>query len=147
MNTDLQADSYGGVLVDASGKVLLREPTQHFGQYVWTFPKGRCDVGETPRAAAQREVLEETGYASQILAPIPKVFGGTTSTTVFFLMRPVGEPAAFGWETASIRWADFDEACQLIGLTRTATGRQRDLDVLNAAIEILSAYTPARSEK
>src|SRR5258708_7267682 len=29
----------------------------------WVLPKGKLDDGETPRAAAEREVLEETGHA------------------------------------------------------------------------------------
>jgi len=28
----------------------------------WVLPKGKLDVGETPRAAAEREVVEETGH-------------------------------------------------------------------------------------
>src|SRR5438477_11330460 len=28
----------------------------------WVLPKGKLDDGETPRAAAKREVLEETGH-------------------------------------------------------------------------------------
>lgn len=29
----------------------------------WVLPKGKLDRGETPRAAAEREVMEETGHA------------------------------------------------------------------------------------
>ena len=29
----------------------------------WCLPKGKLDHGETPRAAAEREVMEETGHA------------------------------------------------------------------------------------
>ena len=32
----------------------------------WVLPKGKLDAGETPRAAAQREVLEETGHDTEI---------------------------------------------------------------------------------
>ena len=47
-----KADAYGGVLIDDAGRILLREPTDHFGGYVWTFAKGRIDKGETPEQAA-----------------------------------------------------------------------------------------------
>lgn len=40
--------AFGGVVVDAEGRVLLREPADHFGGYVWTFPKGRPDANESP---------------------------------------------------------------------------------------------------
>src|ERR1700692_3815070 len=32
----------------------------------WVLPKGKLDDGETPRAAAEREVLEETGHAVSV---------------------------------------------------------------------------------
>ena len=81
------ADAYGGVLINERGAVQLREPANHFGGYVWTFAKGRPDPGETPEQTALREVLEETGQAARIIALIPEVFAGTTTSTVFFLME------------------------------------------------------------
>ncbi len=32
----------------------------------WVLPKGKLDDGETPRAAAEREVVEETGHAVSV---------------------------------------------------------------------------------
>ena len=32
-------------------------------RHEWVLPKGKLDDGETPRAAAEREVMEETGHA------------------------------------------------------------------------------------
>src|SRR3712207_8188058 len=55
-----QASTYGGVVMDDAGRVLVREPRNHFSGYVWTFPKGHPDPGETPEEAARREVFEET---------------------------------------------------------------------------------------
>lgn len=140
-----KADAYGGVLIDKTGRVLLREPTGHFGGYVWTFAKGRLDKDEAPEQAALREVREETGYEAQIRSLIPTVFGGTTSTTVFFLMTPLGEPLTASDETAKTVWVSFEEAVKLIGLTKTPTGRERDLAVLQAARGSLDKVSPEGS--
>lgn len=127
-----RADAYGGVLINHLGEVLLREPTGHFGGYTWTFPKGRPDPGETAEQAALREVLEETGQHASIVAAIPKVFAGTTTSTAFFLMAPDGAPVAFTSETADVRWVDEAKARELIAMSKSATGRKRDLAVLDA---------------
>lgn len=127
-----KADAYGGVLIHG-GKVLLREPTNHFGGYVWTFAKGRVDEGEDPTVAALREVFEETGYHAKITHVLPTSYGGSTSSTGFFIMVPVGEPEAFGWETQSIKWVSYDEAVEMINQTTIASGRRRDLQVLHDA--------------
>jgi len=127
-------EAFGGVLIDDQGRVLLVYPTGNFGGYAWTFPKGRADKGETPEAAALREVLEETGYEPEIIAPIPGSFAGTTSTTRYWLMRPlrhIRTPDAK--ETCAVKWATFDEAPALIAETPDVTGRKRDLAVLAAA--------------
>jgi 8-oxo-dGTP pyrophosphatase MutT (NUDIX family) len=129
------ADAYGGVLIDDSGCVLLREPTGHFGGYVWTFAKGRPDPGETPEETALREVLEETGQSAIIVSLISQVFPGTTSTTVFFLMAPVGAPIKFTDETKRTRWVSEPVARRLIATTIPDIGRERDLAVLAAAFD------------
>jgi 8-oxo-dGTP pyrophosphatase MutT (NUDIX family) len=128
-----KADAYGGVLINADGKILLREPRNHFGGYCWTFAKGRPDEGESPQQTALREVLEETGQPAWIVGLIPQVFAGTTTSTVFFLMEPEGEPRAFGDETITVCWANQEEARKLIALSPSAAGRARDLAVLAAA--------------
>ncbi len=48
------------VLVTPMDEVLLVHPTGAPWQ-AWGFPKGLLDEGETPRAAAARELSEETG--------------------------------------------------------------------------------------
>jgi 8-oxo-dGTP pyrophosphatase MutT (NUDIX family) len=139
MNSKLKA-AYGGVVVDATGRVLLREPTNHFGGYVWTFPKGKADPGEDPETAALREVLEETGCAARILAPVPGDFTGDTSMNHYFLMAEAvpGAPlAAHDGETAQVRWVSFEAAKALISQTPNLKGKVRDLAVLEAAKGLL----------
>lgn len=49
------------MLTDADGRVLLvrRGHAPYAG--TWSLPSGRAEPGESPRAAAVREVFEETG--------------------------------------------------------------------------------------
>ena len=57
------------VQVQAAGGIVLRRELPARVAVVrlrkrdeWVLPKGKLDPGETPRAAARREVLEETGH-------------------------------------------------------------------------------------
>lgn len=128
-----KADAYGVVLVNARGQVLMREPTGHFGGYAWTFAKGRPDAGESPAQTAIREAREECGYAVELLEVIPGTFGGTTSSSAFFLAGPLGAQGPTDAETSATRWVSFDEAPSLIELSQSKTGRARDLAILAAA--------------
>ena len=48
-------------------KIILQEQSQpHRGSFL-SLPGGRCEKGETPKDSAARELLEETGYASEDL--------------------------------------------------------------------------------
>lgn len=128
--------AYGGVVFDGDGKVLLREPTNHFAGYVWTFPKGKHN-GRTPEATALLEIREETGYAAEIIRKIPGRFRGQTGITEFFVAKPVGEPCKPDpKETASVRWVYPGEAETLISQTHDPLGRARDLAVLDAAVAV-----------
>lgn len=127
------AKAYGGVLLTRGGRILLREPANHYDGYVWTYAKGRPDPGETPEQAALREVREETGYDAEVVDVLPGVFKGGTTTNVFFVMRHIGPPGRTTWETESVRWVDFDAAEKLIARTTNAIGRTRDLAILAAA--------------
>lgn len=126
--------SFGGVLIDAEGRVLLREPSGHYGGYVWTFAKGRAAEGETPEETAVREVQEETGVVAEIICRLPGEHRGDTSVTVFYLMRPKKTGGNFSKETATIRWVTADEAAKLIKQTVSERGRKRDAQALKAAI-------------
>jgi 8-oxo-dGTP pyrophosphatase MutT (NUDIX family) len=128
--------AFGGVVIRADGRLLLREPSNHFDQYVWTFAKGRPNKGESPEAAAVREVLEEMGIVARIISPIAGDFIGGTTCNRYYLMeedKPGMQLLRHDEETWAVKWATFEEAKVLIGKTTNVNGRLRDLAVLEAA--------------
>lgn len=137
-------NTFGAILIDAQNNVLLRQPTNQFGGYAWTFAKGHPKQGEATSQTALRVLLEKTGWHAEILGEIPELFPGTTSVTKFFLagrVAKVGEPDTY---TAETRWADFAAASALIRESPNPTGQERDLAVLRAAERELE-HLPWRS--
>ena len=127
------ADAFGGILTDALGRILLREPADHLGGYVWTLARGRANPGESAETAAVREVREKSGYHARITGLLPGVFRGDTSTTLFFMMDTSPESqGTFGPETLRTRWVSPEKAVELVSMNETTVGRHRDLDVIAA---------------
>jgi ADP-ribose pyrophosphatase len=50
------------ILTNQEGKILInKEYRMAMGQWIYNFPAGLIDPGETPQQAAKRELKEETG--------------------------------------------------------------------------------------
>jgi 8-oxo-dGTP pyrophosphatase MutT (NUDIX family) len=135
--------AYGGVVINPSGEVLLREPTGHHKGDRWTFAKGKPERGESPAETAMREVLEETGYRAEIVSKIPGSFAGSRTRNEYFLMVPVEDMRRFSAETQAVRWASGVEARQLIRLNQKPKRRRRDLRVLKLALALFQELGPA----
>ncbi len=109
-----------GALVDADERVLLmREKSD--GR--WSLPGGWADPGDTPRAAAVREVREETGYGAEVVKLVAvwdrDAQGMTPALPVavykmFFLCRATGEVAEpEELETLDVGWFGLHELPEL----------------------------------
>jgi 8-oxo-dGTP diphosphatase len=64
------------VLIDRGGEVLLVRRVNKPQQGKWSLPAGFIDAGEDPKAAAVREVLEETGLQIQVTELLDVIAGG-----------------------------------------------------------------------
>jgi ADP-ribose pyrophosphatase len=57
------------------GRILLIQQYRHATrQYLWELVAGRIDAGETPKVAAARELIEETGYRAKRLRVFMEFF-------------------------------------------------------------------------
>jgi len=126
--------SAGIVLVDERGHVTIREPANHYGGYVWSYPKGRIDPGETPQQTARRELREETGLTGRILAPIGDFKGDTSVTRLYVGVRTGGEETT-GPETWSVKTVSPFTALQMLNKPRDRAVLVRLVELAAAAVE------------
>jgi 8-oxo-dGTP pyrophosphatase MutT (NUDIX family) len=92
----------GVVIEEPDGRVWVVHPTNAFGGYPATFPKGTMEPGMPMRATAIREAWEESGLQvvlTGFLADVPR----SRSKTRYYLARRIGGcPADMGWESQAV---------------------------------------------
>lgn len=99
-------DAAAGVVIqEPDGRVWMVSPTNQYGGYRQTFPKGRADDGLPLQATAIKEAFEETGMQVEIVGHLGD-FERTQTYTRYYLARRVGgTPADMGWESQAVRLA------------------------------------------
>ncbi|WP_404419948.1 ADP compounds hydrolase NudE [Marinospirillum sp.] len=73
----LVSQGLGAVMIVALNEdgevILIREYAGGMHDYVLTLPKGLVEVGENLMVAANRELMEETGYGARHLEPLTQL--------------------------------------------------------------------------
>ena len=106
----------GGVVartVDGEWEYLLVEARRSRGE--WVLPKGHIEPGETPEAAAVREVQEEAGVRAAVMARAGESqyeLDGEPVRIIFFVMRYQGE--AGRQEDRALVWRRYEDARRLL---------------------------------
>ncbi len=116
-------DVRGAVFRD--DKILLVREIADSGR--WTLPGGWADVGDSPKTAVTREVLEESGFETKVtkliamldrdMHPHPKMF--THSYKLFFLCEIIGGTAKPSMETAEVAFFSQDQIPDDLSISRT----------------------------
>jgi 8-oxo-dGTP diphosphatase len=80
----------------------------------WVLPKGKLDIGETARDAAEREVLEETGHdvtVHEFLGTLAYESGGRSKIVHYWRMEADGEQAyELMHDVRAVDWLPLDLA-------------------------------------
>lgn len=94
--------SAGVVMIESDGRFWVVFPTNQFGGYKCTFPKGTIESGMTPQATAILEAFEESGLQVELISLIGD-FERSTSVTRYYLAKRIGgNPADMGWESQCV---------------------------------------------
>jgi 8-oxo-dGTP pyrophosphatase MutT (NUDIX family) len=116
---DLTVVRAAGGLVVRDGEVLLVHRPKYDD---WSFPKGKCDEGESDEACALREVEEETGLRCRLLDEIGQteyVDGkGRPKTVRYWRMSPVEGEFTPHDEVDEIRWETPEGAANVLSWSR-----------------------------
>lgn len=101
---------------------LVKQYREPVGRYLWEVPAGGRENDETALAAAQRELLEETGYEAGERQEVGTTYGLVNATnfkaTLFIARKPRKGPALAKslatTETTDGRFFSLDEIMTLI---------------------------------
>src|SRR6202163_4693300 len=106
----------------AGGIVLRRQETPLIAvvrlhkRNEWVLPKGKLDDGETPRDAAEREVLEETGHqvsVHEFLGTLVYESGGRSKVVHYWRMEANGEQVRqLMDDVKAVDWLPLDAAVE-----------------------------------
>ena len=110
------------LVVAAGGIVLRREDPARIAvvrlrkRNEWVLPKGKLDDGETPRAAAEREVLEETGHdvsVHEFLGTLVYESGGRAKVVHWWRMEAIGDQVhELMPDVTAVDWLLLDDAVE-----------------------------------
>jgi ADP-ribose pyrophosphatase len=109
--------------VDTSGKtprVLLERQYRHAaGDFLWELPAGRIDPGENDLHAAQRELIEETGFRARRWRRILKFYaspGFVAETMAVYLATDLeeGEAEPEADEFIHVRMTPLPQAVSMV---------------------------------
>jgi len=99
----------GVIIEEPDGRVWVMCPTNQFGGYEATFPKGRHEPGLSFQAVAIKETFEETGLQVEITGYWGDIERTTTVARYYRARRVGGSPAHMGWEAQAVKLVPRDQ--------------------------------------
>lgn len=133
-------------VTDQGEVVMVRQYRQGLGEITLEIPGGMVDPGESPQAAATRELLEETGYRARevrsigAVSPNPALFGNRVHSYAALGAERVAEIRNEGAEETHVELVPLDDLPERV--------RSGDVDhaLVIAALHFFELSRPALAQ-
>lgn len=103
----------GALIIEPDQRIWLITPSNRYGGYHYTFPKGRSD-GLPLQVTAIKEVFEETGLMVTLTGFLADSPRKTSDCRFYTARRLAGSPSAMDWEVQGVHLAPIERAKALL---------------------------------
>lgn len=103
----------GVVIRERDGRVWLVAPSNAFGGYEATFPKGTLE-GKSAQATALAEAFEESGLRVRLIEHLADIQRSQSYTRYYLAERVGGNPADMTWETQAVMLVPMSQLSSLL---------------------------------
>ncbi|EEK4465167.1 NUDIX domain-containing protein [Salmonella enterica] len=107
----------GVIVEEEDGRIWLVTPTNSFGGYQNTFPKGTCEAGLSIQANAIKEAWEESGLKVEITGVLGDFKRTTSVARMYIARRTGGNPVDMGWESQAVRLVPKEKLLDLLNMS------------------------------
>lgn len=134
----------GAVVIEKDGRTWVVSPTNQFGGYSNTFPKGKIDPRKklSLQANALKEVYEEAGLHVELIDFLCDSERDTSTTRYYLARRIGGNPADMGWESQAVHLVPHSQLMRVISHENDA----QVLRALNEKVSFQPVYQCGRDE-
>jgi 8-oxo-dGTP pyrophosphatase MutT (NUDIX family) len=109
-----KAPAAGAVVLEPEGRVWVIHPSNAFGGYRATFPKGKQEPGLSLEQTAIKETFEEAGLIITLSGWLIDVPRSSTVCRYFLARRIGGSPADMGWESQAVSLVPRDRLSDVL---------------------------------
>ena len=113
-NRSGKALASGVIVHEDDGRVWVVHPTNQFGGYEATFPKGKVDPDLDMRSNAIKEAWEESGLKVKLTGHATDTERSTSYTRYYHAKRIGGHPKDMGWESQAVSLVPRDKLADVV---------------------------------
>lgn len=107
----------GAIVVEPDNRVWVVHPSNAYGGYQATFPKGTVTRGHSMRETAVREVFEESGLVVELFGFLADSKRTQSYTRYYLARRVAGTPSDMGWESQAVSLVPLNNLKSILNQT------------------------------